>query len=66
MEAKPEISNPVLLDAVIPQNKVTLRDLFAAFALNGQLSNPDGGCKPEDEAREAYEYADAMLRERLK
>lgn len=46
----------------ISQSRVDLRDSFAAAALTGLLSRPQGfpdGCVPE-----AYRLADAMLRER--
>lgn len=44
---------------------VTLRDLFAAFALAGAISR-DGEdiSDAKQEARYAYAYADAMLAER--
>lgn len=53
---------------------ITIRDYFAAKALNGMLAYP--GCDqrgshhnnntPEGVASMAYEYADAMLKERVK
>ncbi len=55
--------------------KITLRDLFAAFALAGQIANPkwpncgpSGLPAPEDEcaAHWAYCFADAMLEERAR
>lgn len=38
------------------------RDYFAAAALTGILSSKRGGCDgPLDDAKKAYQYADAML-----
>jgi hypothetical protein len=44
---------------------MTLRDWFAGLAMNGILANSDrfGGSAGRD-AKEAYEFADAMLKER--
>jgi hypothetical protein len=42
-----------------------LRDWFAGMALNGRLS--DGTCRSAPlMAKEAYEYADAMIEQRNK
>jgi len=64
------MKNPVLM---VSQNDqlVTLRDLFAAAALTGLLAmyaHPQYAGEPplERSATSAYEYADAMLREREK
>jgi hypothetical protein len=44
---------------------MTLRDYFAAKAMQGQLSRPSGGYLPEEEiAKVAYMQADAMLKAR--
>ena len=43
---------------------MSLRDYFAAMALQGSLA--DGGGSYEQEAKWAYAYADAMLAERAK
>ncbi|MCD9243349.1 hypothetical protein [Escherichia coli] len=43
---------------------MTLRDYFAAKAMQGKLSNPDWLASDERTATEAYEIADAMLRAR--
>jgi hypothetical protein len=43
-------------------NGMTLRDYFAAKAMQGKLSA--GGTGFEDIANRAYKYADAMLRAR--
>ena len=41
---------------------MTLRDYFAAKALQGQLSRPSGGyLSDDDHAQYAYRMADAML-----
>lgn len=50
-------------------SQITLRDLFAAFALAGYLAHPtdttdDPGIA--EAARESFRYADAMLAERAK
>lgn len=45
---------------------VTLRDYFAAKALAGMLADPQVTGKPELVAKAAYQYADAMLAERVK
>lgn len=69
-EQKPD--NPPLFFAWDPDRgdepittEVTLRDLFAAFALAGAISR-DGEdiSDAKQEARYAYAYADAMLAER--
>ena len=48
--------------------EVTLRDLFAGFALAGMAANPGSAGSPgySELAADAYGYADAMLRERAK
>ena len=55
---------------VAPQTDITLRDLFAAVALNGSLAStaPEerGRWGIESYARDAYALADAMLAERSK
>lgn len=46
---------------------MTLRDYFAAKALEGLISHFTGlgkGKSPEDYAKRAFEYADAMLKQR--
>ena len=43
---------------------ITLRDLFAAAALNGMIANSRLIIKPEGFASNAYAYADLMLAER--
>ena len=45
---------------------VTLRDLFAGFALAGLLANPQILMEPKDAADTAGEHADALLKERAK
>ena len=44
----------------------TLRDKFAAVALNGMLSNSSSLYDFEGAAQDAFRYADAMLKERSK
>jgi hypothetical protein len=49
----------------LTQNGMTLRDYFAAKAMQGQLSRPSGGYLPEEDiAKVAYMQADAMLKAR--
>lgn len=43
---------------------MTLRDYFAAKAMQGRLANPDWMASDERTAAEAYQMADAMLRAR--
>ncbi|EMD5647431.1 hypothetical protein VRM73_004648 [Enterobacter hormaechei] len=43
---------------------MTLRDYFAAMAMQGRLANPDWLCSDDRTATEAYQIADAMLRAR--
>ncbi len=43
---------------------MSLRDYFAAAALQGMLSEPSLRAKPEEFASKSYELADAMLKAR--
>ena len=44
------------------QEGMTLRDYFAAAALQGQMAGADwGDCSPHVASARAYKYADAML-----
>ena len=45
---------------------MTLRDYFAAKAMQGMLSEPSLKAKPEEFASKSYELADAMLIQRNK
>jgi len=45
-------------------NCISLRDYFAAQALNGILSNSDFNLEPDDTANCAGKHADAMMKER--
>ena len=47
-----------------PIEGMTLRDFFAAKAMQGRLANPDWLCSDDRTATEAYQIADAMLRAR--
>jgi hypothetical protein len=47
-------------------DQLTVRDTFAAAALNGWLASQQTVINQYTMARKAYEYADAMLRERAK
>lgn len=44
--------------------QLPLRDLFAAFALAGIVSNGYDGYAKVAEAKEAYDYADYMMQQR--
>jgi hypothetical protein len=44
-----------------PHNGMSLRDYFAAVALQGLLSNPNNNGKPENFVHDAYLYADIMM-----
>lgn len=69
---------PVVGDSVNQnylQEGMTLRDYFAAKAMNGVIFRPDehqnytvndGWLHPETIAKISYELADAMLKERMK
>lgn len=48
------------------QPGMTLRDYFAAAALQGFLTNPDFGGEPEGFATASYRLADLMIAERAK
>lgn len=61
--AKKDEKPPVPVAKVV---ELGLRDYFAASALHGLLAHPGGQAKAVDTAREAYEYADAMLAARPK
>jgi hypothetical protein len=41
---------------------MTLRDYFAAAALQGNIAHPEVTGNRDDIARDAYKYADAMLK----
>lgn len=48
----------------VTEEGMTLRDYFAAKAMQGRLANPDWLCSDDRTANEAYQIADAMLRAR--
>ena len=48
-----------------PQNGMTLRDYFAAKAMQAILSNPEYGDEDDSLAGAAYYVADAMLKARV-
>jgi hypothetical protein len=49
------------------QGNMTLRDMFAAKAMQALIWNPDIDLETKaDVAEVAYKYADAMLEERIK
>jgi hypothetical protein len=43
---------------------ITVRDYFAAAALQGNIAHPEVTGNRDDIARDAYKYADAMLKAR--
>ena len=45
-------------------NGMTLRDYFAAKAMQGMLSEPSLKATPEEFASKSYELADAMMKAR--
>ena len=49
---------------IVDSQGMTLRDYFAAKAMQGRLANPDWLCSDDRTATEAYQIADAMLRAR--
>ena len=51
--------------AHFPTTGMTLRDYFAAKAMQGMLTRP-GSVNPKEDAAFAYTLADAMLAERSK
>ncbi|KKJ32115.1 hypothetical protein T637_09675 [Enterobacter hormaechei subsp. hoffmannii] len=64
--AFPHIRKPVApgVEEVITNGGMSLRDYFAAMAMQGKLSNPEWMASDARTATEAYEMADAMLRAR--
>lgn len=54
----------VMLDK--PDGGMSLRDYFAAKAMQGMLSEPSLRATPEEFASKSYELADAMLIQRNK
>ncbi|EAM8360863.1 hypothetical protein L3Y38_000801 [Salmonella enterica] len=48
----------------VTTDDMTIRDYFAAMAMQGRLANPDWLCSDDRTATEAYQIADAMLRAR--
>lgn len=64
--AFPHIRKPVApgVEEVITSGGMSLRDYFAAKAMQGRLANPDWLCSDDRTATEAYQIADAMLRAR--
>jgi hypothetical protein len=52
------------LNKIIQSHGMTLRDYFAAKALQGLLANPDTAGDLKEFPRWAYTYADIMLRAR--
>ncbi|EPC3470036.1 hypothetical protein ACRZCP_002211 [Enterobacter asburiae] len=49
---------------IVDSHGMTLRDYFAAMAMQGRLANSDWLCSDDRTATEAYQIADAMLRAR--
>lgn len=60
-----ELSELTLVeDGLSATNTVTLRDYFAAKAMQGELSKSDGYEMPNNIAEYAYKIADAMIAKR--
>ena len=59
------VSDTPPADAPAPEAK-TLRDEFAGLALTGLLADFQMKAEPHEFARQAYEYADAMMEARKK
>ena len=55
---------PLAIDKQVLHEGMTLRDYFAAKAMQAILSNPEFGDKDTDIAGSAYWAADAMLKAR--
>jgi hypothetical protein len=50
---------------LLPEHQgITMRDYFAAKAMQGMLSEPSLRATPEEFATESYKVADAMLKAR--
>ena len=66
--SSPAFPGPVQAEQSVDIHEgMTLRDYFAAAALQGFLAgNPDADCGFEGYAHDAYKTADAMLTERNK
>ena len=57
---------PQQTDLKLSYTGMTLRDYFAAKALQGLLSNRNAEAAIDEFAVKAYRMADAMLKERMK
>ena len=57
---------PQPTDSTLSWQGMTLRDYFAAKAMQGSLANDDDINYPDKFAEWCYEIADAMLKERIK
>lgn len=64
--AFPELGNVGCNSDWQSESGMTLRDYFAAKAMQGRLANPDWLCSEARTATEAYQMADAMLEARNK
>ena len=53
-------------EGLVRGDSITLRDLFAGFALAGMIADRADGLDVKDTAKWAYSHADAMLDEREK
>lgn len=62
--AFPELGNVAYNSEWQNESGMTLRDYFAAKAVQGRLSNPDWLASDERTAADAYQIADAMLKAR--
>ena len=66
MNNPPAFPKTPFIEIGTPQNGMTLRDYFAAKALQGFMANKSNPMhfQPEDDANWAYLIADAMLKAR--
>ena len=65
MKDMPAFPKTPFIEIGTPQNGMTLRDYFAAKAMQGMLSENSGIRYPTDElAKFAYAVADAMIKAR--
>ena len=64
MNNPPAFPKTPFIEFGTPQNGMTLRDYFAAKAMQGLISIDDLDMHKDDYARVAYQQADAMLKAR--
>lgn len=62
--AFPQSGGVLQLESPLPLQGMTLRDYFAAAALQGILARGQSLSSKRDEVVEAFQYSDAMLKAR--